>query len=204
MAIGDSDVSICNDALLLLGAEGITSFTDGTTAGSLCNSFYSRVKNLTLSMYPWSFSLAKRELTQDSGSPTTEWTYQYLLPGDLITHVPRAVRTSSAAGAAEFKDWDINGFYLMTDATTIFIDYQKDVAEASLPAYFVQLLIYQMTWHLAEPVTDQTTKGDYWRAIAIGNPSENGRGGFFRQAANIDGSGQTPNFINDYPLTAVR
>ena len=61
-----------------------------------------------------------------------------------------------------------------------------------------------MTWHLAEPVTDQITKADYWKNVALGTSAENNRGGYFRQAINIDGSGQSKTVIADYLLTEVR
>jgi hypothetical protein len=53
-------------------------------------------------------------------------------------------------------------------------------------------------------VTDQTAKGDYWRAIAVGTPQENGRGGYMRQAMNIDGQSQPNQMIEDFSLIAVR
>ena len=48
MAAGDSSVGIVNKALLLLGAEPITSFTDGSAAGAAANTIYNEVKLTTL------------------------------------------------------------------------------------------------------------------------------------------------------------
>ena len=93
---------------------------------------------------------------------------------------------------------------LMTDATEIHIDYQRLVGEGNMPSYFIQLLGYQMAWHLAEVMTDQTTKAEYWRTIALGTATENFRGGYFRQAASIDSGGQTPSIVGDYLLTDIR
>ena len=210
MASGDTNVGICNKALLLLGADSITSFTDGTPAGAACEVIYDEVKLSTLGMYPWSFTIAKTQLTKDSSNdPANEWTNQFTLPNDMILGVPRAVRTSSTPGAQLFKQWEIaqstgGGVVLMTDATEIHIDYQKSLAEGSMPTYFVTLLSYQMAWHLAEVITDQTTKAEYWRTVALGTPGEGLRGGFFRQAANIDAGGQSPSVVGDYLLTDVR
>ena len=209
MAAGDTDVSIVNKALLLLGAEAISSFSDGTPAGTAASTIYTEVKFTTLGMYPWSFTIAKTQLTRDSNTPQNEWTYQYLLPNDMLLGVPRAVRTSSAAGAALFKNWEIaqsaaGGAVLMTDATEVHIDYQKAVSEGNMPTYFVQLMAYQMAWHLAEVITDQTAKSEYWRSVALGTAAEGLRGGYFRQAANIDAGGQTPSVVGDYLLTDVR
>ena len=107
MAAGDSDVSICNKALLLLGAEAISSFSDGTPGAQACNTIYTEVKFSTMGIYPWSFTIAKTQLARDTVTPQNEWTYQYLLPNDMLLGVPRAVRTTSAAGGQLFKQWEI-------------------------------------------------------------------------------------------------
>ena len=73
-----------------------------------------------------------------------------------------------------------------------------------MPHYFVKLLTYQMAWHLAIPITDQSTMMETYRTIALGPLSESGRGGFFRTATSIDSAGQSTTIIGDYLLTEVR
>lgn len=209
MASGDTEVKICNKALLLLGAESITSFTDGSTAGNACGLIYPDVKATTLGMYSWSFTIAKKELNRDVETPNSEWQYQYTMPNDMLTGVPRAVRASSTAGSPLITSWEMGttlGGYsaLFTNQLSIFIDYQRSVEEGNMPSYFTQLLTYQLAWHLAEVMTDQTAKSEYWRGVALGIQIEGYRGGFFRQAVNIDSAGQTPSVIQDYLLTDVR
>ena len=205
MASGDTDVSICSQALLLLGANEITSFSDGTAPSAICNKLYPRVKSQTLGMYPWSFTLKKTQLGQLASTPTNVYSKEYQLPTDMFLGVPRAVYASLSTGnLPKITDYEIQGDKLLTNETTIVIDYQQLVAESAMPSYFVQMMIYQMAWHLAEPVTDQTTKSDYWKTVALGTPSENMRGGYFRQAINIDGAGQSKTVIADYLLTEVR
>jgi len=209
MAAGDTDVSICNKALVFLGASKITSFSDASAAADACNSLYKEVKASTLAMYSWTFSLGKATLAQETTSPVSEWTYQFALPNDMLSGVPRAVRASTTAGSPIIKNWEIGqssvgGTVLFSDEETITIDYQKDVNEGALPTYFVTLLAYQLAWHLAETMTDQTTKLELWRSIALGTPGEGMRGGYFRQAVSIDSAGQTPGVISDYMLTEIR
>ena len=205
MASGDTDVSICSQALLLLGANEITSFSDGTAPSAICNKLYPRVKSQTLGMYPWSFTLKKTQLGQLTSTPTNVYSKEYQLPTDMFLGVPRAVYASLSTGnLPKITDYEIQGDKLLTNETTIVIDYQQLVAESAMPSYFVQMMIYQMAWHLAEPVTDQTTKSDYWKTVALGTPSENMRGGYFRHAINIDGAGQSKTVIADYLLTEVR
>lgn len=209
MAAGDTDVSICNKALVFLGASKITSFSDASAAADACNILYKEVKASTLAMYSWTFTLGKATLAQETTVPTSEWSYQYALPNDMLSGVPRAVRASTTAGSPLIKNWEIGqssngGTVLFSNETTITIDYQKDVNEGALPTYFITLLAYQLAWHLAETMTDQTTKVEIWRSIALGTPGEGMRGGYFRQAVSTDSAGQTPGVISDYMLTELR
>lgn len=175
MAAGDTGVSICSDALMMLGAKPITSFNDGTDRASVCDRLYPDVRDSTLSMYRWSFSMKKIGLAQLVTSPVSFWQYAYQLPGDRLS-TPIKVFHLSNQGSPIQKDWEIQGDQLLTNLTSIFIDYQFQTPEYAMPQYFVQLLKYQMAWHLAEPVTEQADKSALWRRVALGDPAENGRG----------------------------
>ena len=204
MAFGDTDVSICSDALLHLGANSISSFSDGTAPAGICKAIYPRVKSQTLAMYAWSFTLTKAELSRTTNTPLNTWTYEYVLPSDMFLGVPRKVYASNNSNAPVTTDYEIQGSKLLSDNTSIVVDYQQLTDEPNMPAYFVTLLVYQMAWHLAEPITDQITKADYWKTVALGTASESFRGGYFRQAINADGAGQSKSVIADYLLTEVR
>lgn len=203
MAAGDTGVSICADALILLGASPISSFNDGTDEANACDRLYSDVRDMTLSMYPWSFAYKKVKLARLVTTPVSEWTYEYQLPGDRLGN-PRAVFETANAYARPVKEWEIQGDKLITNYQEVYIDYPYQTPEYAMPQYFVQLLKYMMAWHLAYPITEQETKTAYWQGLAIGSPAENGRGGYFRQASNIDAQGQPPQVIEDYALVAVR
>lgn len=204
MASGDTDVGICADALRLLGATVITSFTDGTEASGLCQALYPDIRDTSLTMYSWSWSTKKVALAQSTTTPINEWKYSYPLPADAIAGNPVAVFNTSNTSTNPIQEFEIYGNELVTNETTIYIDYVYRVPEDLMPTYFVQLLKYMMAWHLAEPVTDQTEKGNYWRGIALGASTENNRGGHFRQAMNIDGRGKPPQAIVDWPLVEAR
>jgi hypothetical protein len=199
MAAGDTAVSICSDALILLGAKPISSFNDGTDEANTSDRLYPNVRDMTLSMYPWSFAYKKLKLSRLLGTPINEWRYMYQMPGDRLGN-PRAVFRSASVNARPFKEWEILGDRLYTNEEVIIIDYPYQTEEFAMPQYFVQLLKYMMAWHLSYPITEQETKTQYWQAVAIGS----GRGGFFRQAANIDGHGQPPQVIEDFSLVEAR
>jgi hypothetical protein len=203
MAAGDSALSICSDALLMLGAKSISSFNEGTDAANISDRLYSDIRDQALLIYPWSFSFKKVKLSKLVTTPTTEYKYEYQLPGDRLWP-PRAIFTSASPGQRPSKEYRIFQDKLLTDYEEVWIDYQYSVGEYEMPVYFVQLLKYMMAWHLAYPITDQDSKAQYWQGVAVGAPSENGRGGYMRTAIQMDGQGQPTNYIDDFALIAVR
>jgi hypothetical protein len=203
MAAGDTGITICSDALLMIGAKAITSFNDGTDESSICDRLYPDIRDSLLVMYPWSFSTKKIQLSRLLTTPGSVWKYAYQLPGDRLNN-PRAVFESASVGAPVRKDWEIQGDQLLTNLEYVYIDYQYSVGEYAMPQYFVQLLKYFVAWHIAEALTDQSEKASKWQVIAVGAPAENGRGGFFRTAAQIDGQGNPSRAISDFTLVEAR
>ena len=203
MAAGDTGISICSDALLMLGAKAITSFNDGTDESSVCDRLYPDIRDSALVMYPWTFNTKKTQLAQLLTTPSSVWKYQYSLPGDKLAN-PRAVYDSAQPGAPVRKDWEIQGDALLTNMTAVYIDYQYSVAEFAMPQYFVQLLKYMMAWHLAMPITEQTDRAQYWQGVAVGVVNENGRGGYFRTATQVDGQHNPSRVFTDFSLADVR
>ena len=203
MAAGDTGVSICSDALMLLGAKTITSFNDGTDEASVCDRLYPDIRDSLLVMYPWTFGMKKVQLARLITTPGSVWEYEYQLPGDRLAN-PRAVYDTAQPGSYPRKEWEIQGDKLLTNQETVVVDYQFSPLESAWPAYFVQLMKYMMAWHLAGPITEQDSKAQYWQVVATGQGGENGRGGYMRTAMNIDGQGNTTPSFEDFTLTAVR
>jgi hypothetical protein len=204
MASGDTKLSICSDALIMLGASPLSSFSEGTDAAQICDRLYDDLKDSLIASYPWSWSFKKVQLARLTTTPVTEWKYEYALPGDTLSGV-RAVFNASSAGMRPIaRGWEIIDNKLQTNEEDIWIDYQASPLEATLPTYFVQLLKYAMAAEIAETVTDQITKADYYERKAFGSPGENRRGGYMRVAMNIDGASKSVERIEDYSLIAVR
>jgi hypothetical protein len=204
MATGDTDVSICSDALVMLGASVISSLDEGTPAATACARLYPDLRDTLLSRYPWSWTLRKSQISRLVTPPINEWKYAYQLPGNMLTGVLAVFESSSDAARPINHGWEIYGSQLFTNLETVYIDYQETVTEASMPPYFVRLLRIAMSAELAIVITDQVQKMDYLRTIAFGSPGENGRGGLFRESVNIDSRGQLTKSIEDFSLIEVR
>ncbi|MAO20440.1 MAG: hypothetical protein CMJ25_06775 [Phycisphaerae bacterium] len=204
MAAGDTDLSICSDALIMLGASPISSFTEGTDAAQACDRLYPDLRDSLLARYPWSWTYKKTSLGRLATAPINEFRYAYQLPGNILSGVQAVFETSASNQNAINDGWEIYGDQLYTDLETVFIDYQETISESKMPVYFVHLLRNALAGELGIVITDQASKADYFRSIAYGSPGENGRGGLFREAVNIDSRGRLPQIIEDYALIQVR
>ena len=205
MATGDTKLSICSDSLIMLGASPLSSFSDGTDAAQICDRLYDDIRDPGLQLKPWVFTLKKSQVARTVNTPASEWKYEYQLPSDRLGSGVRALFSTADAGATPLVEgWEIQGDVILTDQTTVYVDYQFRPSEDVMPTYFCQLLKYWLAWHFAEGVTDQITKAQYFQLIACGSPSENMRGGMTRQAMAIDGQNNTNNSILDFDLITVR
>lgn len=204
MASGDTKLSICSDALIMLGASPLSSFSEGTDAAQICDRLYDDLKDSLIASYPWSWSFKKVQLARLTETPVSEWKYKYQLPGDRLAGVRAVFNASEAGNRPMQRGWELYEDQLLTDENSIWVDYQFSPGEASLPTYFVQLLKYAVAADIAETVTDQITKADYFERKAFGTPSENRRGGYMRVAMNIDGGSKQTERMEDFSLVAVR
>ena len=204
MAAGDTALSICSDALILLGAAPISSFTEGSDAAQACDRLYPDLRDTILSNYLWSWSVKKEQLARLSTAPIDEWKYSYQMPGDMLSGVIALFQSSGVGQLPVRYGWEVYGDQVFTNFEKVFIDYQGTVDESKMPAYFVELLTYALASKLAFVITDQISKAEYFRGEAYGSPADSGRGGRMRVAMNIDGRGKPPQIIEDYSLIDVR
>lgn len=204
MATGDTDISICSDALILLGASIISSFSEGTPAATACSRLYPDLRDTVISRYPWSWSMKKVKLARLATAPLNEWKYAYQLPGSILTGVQAIFDSGSDSARPINSGWEIYEDQVFTNLETVYIDYQQTVSEADMPPYFVRLLRTAMAAELSIVITDQASKADFFRSQAFGSPMENGRGGLFREAVNIDSRGNPNKVIDDFSLIQVR
>src|SRR5687767_1127497 len=98
MPVTNTKVGLCQEALLLLASDPITSFDEGTDKARTCALLYETTIANLLSMRTWGFTKKKAELSRLVATPANGWKYQYQLPSDSVA-APWAVYSSDAVGA---------------------------------------------------------------------------------------------------------
>lgn len=136
----NSGIDICSRALILIGAEPITSFEDDTTEGLVSSNMYEDIARSNLTSTRWRFSTNQAVLNRLSEAPTGRFKAAYQLPsGYLFVH---------AVTVNDFQiEYDIYGDKIFCDAGTqdqLIIDYTYRAEEQDWPSYFSVCVEYAM------------------------------------------------------------
>jgi len=152
-----SEVSICNRALALLGANTITSLSDGSTEANVCNAVYADARDAVLRAYPWSCAIQRATLAQLSAAPIWGFDKAYSLPND-----PYCIAVLDLKESSQYR---IEGRTLVcnTDTATI-----KFVARITDAGQFDPALVFALSTRIGAEVTyaltqNRSLSNDMWQ-----------------------------------------
>ena len=86
-----TDIGLCSQALLKIGAATISSFEDGSSEAEVAANLYPLLRDGLLSVYPWSFASAQCALPRLTEMPVADYRYAYRLPPDLLRIVSAGI-----------------------------------------------------------------------------------------------------------------
>jgi len=196
-----SEVQIFSQALVGLGDNPVTALTELNPGYA---DLFPQVKARVEVSAPWRFNTVKSSaLTRTISSPATQYKYEYNLPPDILNGQPRTVWNSPANQglSSQYTDFNIYGKKLLTSSEHIYIDYQVPKEVPLFPVHVTELLILALKAVLAWSVTRKSSLRDSTFLEAWG---QDGKSGYFREAARIDSQGHPPQSIKNYPLIDVR
>lgn len=151
MAGSVSSISIASNALILLGAEPISSFTEGSAPSTIAANLYETSYLSLLTNHRWGFATKKARLARLSSSPIDEYSYAFQLPQDLIY-----------LSKATVVNYQVYGDKLYCNDTDVYIDYTYRIDEDLLPSYFVKMLEFFLAAQFAVSLTGDIEKGNYF------------------------------------------
>jgi len=150
-----SKVDIANEALLMLGANSITSFTDNDSNAVLVNRFFDGERDAVLRSHRWNCAITTANLASLATAPIIDWAFKFTLPTDPYCLRVLDVRTVSG----DIKlDHAIQGRELLTEESTVDITYIQRLEDATLfDALLHQAIVFRIAWKLAYPITRSHT-----------------------------------------------
>jgi len=167
-------ISICSNALVLLGHSTISSFDEEGIGAKVASNFYETSLLAKLGEYNWNFATKQKLLTKLSSSPqSARWLYMYQLPTDHI----RTLTT------LPHSDYTIMEDKVYSDNDNLELEYIFRPDESFFPPLFREALEYYLASKFAIPVTENATNAEiYGNQFSLS----------FRKAKGID-SLETPN-----------
>lgn len=114
--------------------------SDDDNGVNILNRAYNRVLSLALQSYEWSFAKQAEEITERE-EVNEKYKYKYTLPVDSLYLRGKYSDENYSFPLARYEQ---NGEDFYTDSEKLFIVYTKKVCEETMPAYFVEYLIYKL------------------------------------------------------------
>lgn len=184
-------VSICSNALLMLGASPISSFDGSDDKARLASNLYPGQRDATLRAHTWNCCVKRVQLAPLSGVSTYGWQNAFQMPGDWV-------RTMRVGGSGNFvADFRQQQRTLLANATVVNLRYVfRNTNEGSWDDLLVDVLTKRMAWAMCYAVTKSTslrdTLGQEFR-LAL------------QQAKSIDSMEEPGEMVaEDSPLISIR
>lgn len=136
----NSPIDVCSRALILIGADPITSFDDGNNEALIASNMYEDVARSSLVNTRWRFATNQVVLNRLSDAPTGRYDAAYQLPsGWLMTH---AVTVNDTP--IEYQTYG-NKLYCNESTTSqLVLDYTYRAEEQDWPSYFTVAVEYDL------------------------------------------------------------
>lgn len=135
-----SAVDVCSRALILIGAEPITSFDDGNNEALIASNMYEDIARASLVNTRWRFATNQVVLNRLSDAPTGRYDAAYQLPsGWLMTH---AVTVND--NPIEYQTYGDKLYNNAASTDELVLDYTYRAEEQYWPSYFTVAVEYEL------------------------------------------------------------
>ena len=138
--VANSAIDIASRALVLVGAEPITSFGSSSTEALVATNLYEDTVRATLSTARWRFATEQAVLNQLTDTPTGRFDIAHQLPSDLL--VLHGVTVNDTL--IEYTVYGDKVFSDSTSADVLIADFTFRADEANFPSYFSLALQYTL------------------------------------------------------------
>ena len=138
--VANSAIDIASRALVLIGAEPITSFDSSSTEALVATNMYEDTVRAMLSTARWRFATEQSVLNQLSDVPTGRFDIAHQLPSNLL--VLHGVTINDRL--IEFTVYGDKVFSDSTSSDTLVADFTFRADEVDFPSYFSLALQYSL------------------------------------------------------------
>ncbi len=196
-----TDVSVCSNALLMLGENPINSFTEGAVSGGLdrariAQNLWPTVRNALLRSHPWNCAKARVSLSPEATTPAFGYTYQYVLPSKWLRNVEiNGVKVDEVDYEVETAG-ETTGKRLLVNEATLNLKYiwrNEDVT--SWDPLLVDCAELAMAMRMAYPITQSVSLRDHYANELFEK---------LKRARSVDGQDDSPATFGSFEILTAR
>ena len=170
-------VTICSNALQILGADPISSFEDGTDNAGRCSNLYPTVRDSVLRAHSWNCATRRVLLSPLSAAPAFDFSHQFQIPGDWL-------RTLQVGYKGRTIPYRHEAQALLANVAALPLVYcWRNKVESTWSANLIHLVELEMAAKMAYAVTSSASMRDSMRDEAMRA---------FKLAKAVDGQDDPP------------
>ncbi|UZD96268.1 hypothetical protein LOY64_04470 [Pseudomonas corrugata] len=184
-------VSICSNALLMLGAQTINDFNDQVNLdrAKLCANLYPTNRDMLLRAHPWNCCVNRIVLAPDAVAPAFGYDHAFELPADCL-------RVLEVSENGLQIDYLVEGRRIQANTTVLELRYIfRNEVENTWDSQLIDLMTMKMAAVLAYPITQSTSEHatrnqEFEQALKV--------------AKAVDGQEDPPQTLGDERLYSAR
>lgn len=182
-------VSICSNALLMLGAQPINSLSDDNDRARICNNIFDSVRDDVLRSHFWNCATKRATIAPDVSTPAFDYSYQFTLPSDWI-------RIVSCGEYGYEVDYRQEGRKILCDESSLKLTYIYQNTDVSTwDVSLANAMQYAIAAKIAYAITQSTSMAQLM---------DQQLGMYMKRARAIDGQDNPPETMGDFPFMAAR
>jgi hypothetical protein len=159
-----TDIEVAQKAMVLIGLEPLTSFTDATDEALVANTIFEDVVEDCLGQHNWNFAMGQKTLSRLTDVPVDRWDAAYALPtSPAVVHV-QTVTIDDAP-----QPYDIYERYVYINAeesSDVVLNYIFRPETQYWPPTFTMWVIFRLASVLALSVTRKADVADAYTKLA--------------------------------------
>ena len=138
-----TNIDICARALIMIGAQPISSFSDGSTEALVASNIYDDVVEASLTRHRWRFATTQAELSLLTNTPTGRYDYAYQVPtSPAVLQIITLTVNDYVIPYSRYQNYIyLNGYGSNNE---VIMDYIYKVDEQYFPPHFRLALEYEL------------------------------------------------------------
>ncbi|MCA9505713.1 MAG: hypothetical protein KC616_21655 [Myxococcales bacterium] len=162
--MAESQVSICNLALTLVGGNTIEAIDDGSEEARVCSVLFDSTRRELLGDNLWTFARARSSLAASTTAPVWGYDAAFPKPSDCLA----VFAIDSGSRTAQSARWAVEGDNVVANASApLRILYSRDITDVSkFPPLFAMYLAHRIALYICEAQTEKAGLHDRLEAAA--------------------------------------